>query len=252
METKELTDNALRAAFEYLRRSRKTVLQDVATAVSCSRRHLQAVLSLTENKPMGGKLANKIAEYYGLDYGQFLELGECILNGAKGEDVLKSLRVLAARANPETRHVDGVLPFVPPSSNVEPAALPDRSRRVPVISFVRAGDWTEAEAVEPSWAEDWIESSVGGARVFALRVKGDSMEPVFREGEIILVDPDREAVNGDYVVAALEREEATLKRWERVGGRDLLIPLNPRYQPIDVTGQDWRVIGRVLEKRQIF
>lgn len=225
------------------------MLQDVATAVSCSRRHLQAVLSPTENKPMGGKLANKIAEYYGLDYGQFLELGECILNGAKGEDVLKSLRVLAARANPETRHVDGVLPFVPPSSNVEPAALPDRSRRVPVVSLVRAGAWTEAEAVEPSWAEDWIVcASKVGPRAFALKVAGDSMEPEFREGEYVVVDPDIEAASGDFVVAALGRDEATLKRYQRDGGRDWLVPLNSRYPTLDMTGTDWRIVGRVMER----
>lgn len=249
METKERTDSALRAAFEYLRRSRKTVLRVVSDAVGCSRRHLQAVVSSSESKPMSGELAHKIAGFYGLDYQHFLDLGERILAGEDGGAALAEIRSRVP-ARQALHLLRGAAEAV---GNVEPAELPDRSRRVPVVSLVRAGAWTEAEAVEPSWAEEWIEApSRVGARAFALRVKGDSMEPVFREGEVVVVDPDIEAANGDYVVAALEREEATLKRYMREGGRDWLIPLNARYDPIEMTGRDWRVIGRVQMKLMEF
>ena len=107
MGTKERTDNALRAALNYLRRSRKTPLQQIADSCGRTRRHIQSITSEKERKPMGGDLAHNIAAFYGLTYEQFLELGVCLLNGADGEHVLKSLHILASRENPETRHVDG-------------------------------------------------------------------------------------------------------------------------------------------------
>lgn len=107
MGTKERTDNALRAALNYLRRSRKTPLQRIADSCGRTRRHIQSITSEKERKPMGGDLAHNIAAFYGLTYEQFLELGVCLLNGADGEHVLKGLRTLASRENPETRHVDG-------------------------------------------------------------------------------------------------------------------------------------------------
>lgn len=107
MNTKERTDNALRAALNYLRKSRKTPLQKIADDCGRTRRHIQSITSEKERKPMGGELAHKIAAYYQLTYEQFLDLGICLLNGADGETALRSVRTLAARENPELRHVDG-------------------------------------------------------------------------------------------------------------------------------------------------
>ena len=144
--------------------------------------------------------------------------------------------------------IRGQATYTPPA-NVAPAALPDRSRRVPVVSLVRAGAWTAATATEPNQAEEWIACSARvGPRAFALRVEGDSMEPEFREGEFVIVDPDIEAASGDFVVAALGNDEATLKRYQRDGGRDWLVPLNSRYPTMDMTGTDWRVVGRVMQR----
>jgi phage repressor protein C with HTH and peptisase S24 domain len=47
---------------------------------------------------------------------------------------------------------------------------------------------------------EWIGSDIKGEHNFALRVKGDSMEPEFNEGDII-ISPTAKAVTGDYVVA---------------------------------------------------
>ena len=105
MNTKERTDMALRAAFNYLRRSRKTPLQKIAEACGRTRRHIQGISSETERKPMSGELAHKIAAVYDLTYEQFLNLGVCLLNGADGEAALTGLRTLASRKNPELRHL---------------------------------------------------------------------------------------------------------------------------------------------------
>ena len=80
--------------------------------------------------------------------------------------------------------------------NVEPAAL-SQQRRIPIVSWVVAGKWEETgESFHSEEAMEWVESDIKGEYNFALRVKGDSMEPEFNEGDIIIVSPHAKAVNG--------------------------------------------------------
>jgi SOS-response transcriptional repressor LexA len=63
--------------------------------------------------------------------------------------------------------------------NVKPAAT-SKLRKIPIVSWVLAGKWGAAdETFQEEDAEEWIESDIKGAHNFALRVKGDSMEPEF-------------------------------------------------------------------------
>lgn len=141
---------------------------------------------------------------------------------------------------------EGVGPMEP--SNVSPA--PDVGERVPLISWVQAGSWMEiADHYAPGDGEDFIPcpGSVG-PHAFALRVSGDSMEPEFTAGDLIIVDPDKQALNGSYVVVRLEEsEEATFKQFVIDAGRKYLKPLNPRYPVIDIT-QDATITGVVAYK----
>jgi SOS-response transcriptional repressor LexA len=127
---------------------------------------------------------------------------------------------------------------------------PRVTRSVPLISFVQAGDWTEAvEEFSPEDAEEFlpVTSSVG-PRTFGLRVVGNSMEPEFWAGEIVIVDPDRDAETGSFVVAKINHDEATFKQLIKDGGSVFLRPLNNAYPVMDVTGRDLRIVGRVVEK----
>jgi repressor LexA len=81
-----------------------------------------------------------------------------------------------------------------------------------------------------------------------LRVKGTSMiEDGIRDGDIVLVERRDTARNGETVVAILEGEEATLKRYYREGNRVRLQPANAMLQPIYVDKLDIRgvVVGVV-------
>jgi len=67
----------------------------------------------------------------------------------------------------------------PPSALPEPSnvsAAPERRRRVPLISWVQAGDWSHAaDLLQPGEGLEWIDTSVSvQAHTFALRVEGDS------------------------------------------------------------------------------
>lgn len=78
---------------------------------------------------------------------------------------------------------------------------------------------------------------------FMLRVQGDSMiEAAILDGDLIVVRPQKSAVNGEIVVAMLEGE-ATVKRFYREEGRVRLQPENSAMAPI--YAHDVDIIGRV-------
>jgi SOS-response transcriptional repressor LexA len=129
----------------------------------------------------------------------------------------------------------------------------ERGQGIPVISWISAGTWkTATDPYEPGDAEEWIESEVKGTNVFALRVKGDSMEPEFIEGEILVVNPHIEASPGDYVIAKNDdNNEATFKQLKKYGETTILHPLNPKYPDIELKKRNrYRIVGKVVKKEK--
>ena len=78
---------------------------------------------------------------------------------------------------------------------------------------------------------------------FALRVIGDSMEPKFQEGTILIVEPEMDANPGDYVIVKNGNDETTFKQLIKDGADWYLKPLNERY-PIKPLGAS-NIIGVV-------
>lgn len=124
---------------------------------------------------------------------------------------------------------------------------------VPLISWVKAGDWMEAaDPLQPGDAESWLPCPVNhGSRAFALRVRGDSMTAsygrTYPEGCIIFVDPDRRSpVNGERIIAKMAgTDEVTFKVFKEEDGRRWLQPLNPSHLPIR---EAFKVLGTVIGK----
>lgn len=108
---------------------------------------------------------------------------------------------------------------------------PDMRGKVPMISLVKAGEFSETiDILQPGDAIDWVDTTVQiRPHTFALRVEGDSMEPDFPAGTILIVEPDFEALAGDFVIAKNGAEEATFKQLVKDGGDWYLKPLNTRY-----------------------
>lgn len=78
---------------------------------------------------------------------------------------------------------------------------------------------------------------------FMLRVAGDSMiDAAILDGDLLLVRPQKNAANGEIVVAMLEGE-ATVKRFYKEEGRVRLQPENPAMAPI--YANDVTIVGRV-------
>lgn len=134
--------------------------------------------------------------------------------------------------------------------------------RVPLIDWVNAGRGAEVVASQPlKNAHEYVDvqSSVS-ADAFALRVQGHSMEPDFRDGDVIVVDPHRSPVNNDYVVVELLPEgtaegcgDVTFKQYRFRGQANGsasfdLQPMNPEYPTITINkNHPGRIVGTVVE-----
>ena len=83
--------------------------------------------------------------------------------------------------------------------------------------------------------------------VFVLRVKGNSMiEDHIKDGDYVLVEKRNLANNGETVVALLENDRATLKRFYKEAGGVRLQPANPNMRPIFLKQGDFKIQGVVI------
>jgi SOS-response transcriptional repressor LexA len=89
-------------------------------------------------------------------------------------------------------------------------------------------------------------ASCGSGESFALMVLGDSMEPEFTDGEIIVIEPDGIAADGSYVLA-MHDGEWTFRQLMRRGNGWVLAALNPDYPTIALTDLG-AVKGVVIQK----
>lgn len=135
--------------------------------------------------------------------------------------------------------------------NIEHAST-EVLNQVPVLSSIAAGRWHDAcEAFQPGDADEWITSDVKGKNIFALRVKGDSMEPEFVEGDLIILNPHVKPNPGDYVVVKNDDGEATLKQLKQYGKVQVLHPLNSKYPDIELAkNHEYVIVGKVVEKKK--
>lgn len=132
-------------------------------------------------------------------------------------------------------------------------------RRVPLISTVQAGACRDFGDITP---DEWTVSSYTCIKdSFGLRVEGDSMEPWFQEGDIVIVDPGRKPRPRDYVVARSNLEclnEVTIKQYFPTGydshGRELfeLRALNSAYPTMECEKLQLEIIGVVVELNKRF
>lgn len=117
------------------------------------------------------------------------------------------------------------------TSNVEDG--PSIRGDVPLISWVQAGYGKSAvDNLQPGEGER-VETTYKVKRhTYALRVTGDSMEPNFPRGCIVIVEPEDDPVTGKFVIVRRNGDEPTLKQYVEEGGDKFLKPMNPRY-PIE-------------------
>lgn len=142
------------------------------------------------------------------------------------------------------------------SRTLETAAYVSPAQEIPILSWVSAGRFSDMGQNYRDEAEGKITTDLKGKRLFALKVKSDCMEPEFKHGDVIIVDPDTGWNNGDYVVARLNHDdEATFKQLKIHKNAIVLHPLNyPEFDDLRYSKKDFdkkvTIIGRVVEKKK--
>jgi repressor LexA len=137
---------------------------------------------------------------------------------------------------------------------VEPAWRPQvEDIPVPVAGYIRAG-MPIAAAENIIGYENISQSLASSGEIFALKVRGDSMEPKISDGDIVLVRKQPTAENGQTVVVMVGREEATVKKIYFQKDGVTLVPTNPSYMPmhydaIECENLPVTIVGVVIELR---
>jgi SOS-response transcriptional repressor LexA len=173
--------------------------------------------------------------------------------GLKGKNLFKLAQVLRTQANWLISGIDSEY-----ESNVIAPPILQKMKKLPVISHVQAGAWTEAIDYRALGDDiEWEEApSSVEENAFWLKVIGDSMTSQngvsVPEGSLILVNPNIPAENGSLVVAKLDgTDEVTFKKLVIDAGQKYLKPLNQSYNPLVING-NCRIIGVVTESKYKF
>ena len=130
------------------------------------------------------------------------------------------------------------------SDKLPPNLLPIRTRKVPILGGIAAGEPIYAQEEHEEYADVDEDTPCD----YALRVEGDSMEPTICLGDLVFIrrQPD---VNDGQIAAVLIEDSATLKRIFHQSGSLTLISDNAaKYPPRHITCEDGeiRIMGRAV------
>lgn len=113
------------------------------------------------------------------------------------------------------------------------AAARAQARSVPLIGFAQAGGEGYFDDGGYPAGAGWDEVSmpdVGDPHAYALEISGDSMDPVYRDGDMVIVSPAAPIRRGDRVIVRTQRGEAMAKQLSRRSARRIeLRSLNPEH-----------------------
>ena len=178
-----------------------------------------------------GLSASGLARRAGLDATTFNRSKRVMPDGRarwpSTESVAKVLDATGASLEAFTALVSGARAL---TSN---SAVRNAPRRIPLIGFAQAGgDGYFDDGGYPvggGWDEVTL-PEIGDPNAYALEVSGDSMEPVFRDGDMVIVSPAAPIRRGDRVVVRTQRGEVMTKQLARRSARRVeLRSLNPAH-----------------------
>ncbi|HEC31922.1 MAG TPA: transcriptional repressor LexA [Deltaproteobacteria bacterium] len=128
--------------------------------------------------------------------------------------------------------------------SLELLLLRTSAAKIPFLGYVAAG--TPIEPIEVPESIDVPETLLSGENNFALRVTGDSMvDEGIRDGDILIINKQPIAENGQTVVA-LVKGEATVKKFYARNGHIELIPANEKMPPMVFKPDEVEIVGIVI------
>ena len=129
--------------------------------------------------------------------------------------------------------------------------------RIPVLGNVAAGIPITAITDVEDW-EEIPEKLASSGTYFALRIKGQSMEPRIKNGDVVIVRQQEDVDTGDVAIVLVNGDEATVKEVKKLDTGIMLIGWNtavysPRfYSAKDIKALPVKIIGKVVELRGKF
>ncbi|MCW9034757.1 MAG: helix-turn-helix transcriptional regulator [Rhodospirillales bacterium] len=127
-------------------------------------------------------------------------------------------------------------------------------RNIPLIGFAQAGDQGFFDDGGYPTGGSWDEipfPDVGDASAYALEISGDSMAPLYRDGDIVIVSPEAGIRRGDRVVVKKTNGEIMAKQLHRKTAKTLeLESLNPNHDSptLDMADVEW--VARIIWSSQ--
>lgn len=131
-------------------------------------------------------------------------------------------------------------------------------KRVTINVLGRVAAGIPIEAIEEIIdTEEITEELARTGTFFGLKIHGNSMEPKFSEGDVVIVRQQDDAESGDIVIATVNGSDATCKRLKKYRDGIALISTNTDYDPMifsneEVISKPVRIIGKVVELRAKF
>jgi repressor LexA len=175
-------------------------------------------------------------------------------NRARAIEVIKLPELGAAAANGGSGRrgftpsvIEGTLGKVRPAASISSSSDDDgRTVAIPVMGRIAAG--TPIEALQTrSHTISMPADMLGSGEHYALEVRGDSMQDAgILDGDTVLIQKNESADTGDIVVALIDEEEATLKRFRRRGASIALEPANEAYEVRILPPNRVRIQGKLI------
>lgn len=136
-------------------------------------------------------------------------------------------------------------------------SLPEFLRQIDLKNLLIIPVYGEVKASEPFFTAENIigffpvDTSVicidgDPEEYISLKIKGDSMEPIISDGDLVLAHKQSAVDNGDIAVVLCEGDEAAIKRVYLIDGNLALHPENKKYEPIFKDAKQCKILGKVM------
>jgi len=124
------------------------------------------------------------------------------------------------------------------------------SLKIPVVGFAQAGRSGYFDDSGYPVASGWDTldfPNLGDANAYALQISGDSMFPVYRKGDIVVVSPNAVVRPGDRVVVKTHDEEVLAKQLMKATAREIrLVSVNERHDDLVLPATKVRWVSRIV------
>jgi phage repressor protein C with HTH and peptisase S24 domain len=188
-----------------------------------------------------GLTASALARKAGLDPTTFNKSKRITREGKarwpSTESVAKVLEATGATMSAFVGYIEGV-------AAARPAAT------MPLIGFAQAGDRGFFDDAGYPVGGGWDEipfPEVGDPHAYAVEVSGDSMEPLFRDGDVVIVSPAANVRRGDRVVVRTTEGEVMVKQLVRQTARRIdLASVNPAHSGRSLAAEEVAWMARIL------